>query len=141
MPAIFYTACRKCGASGAETSWYDSLLRDGKDIPLHHPGESFDLKKFGLTREKAARAGVLHRFEAYACRTCGAVSYARTLALPTELTGSLSAIAYHTGWLRSLHKPQPVVVCAGSNRCPGALREGRSLFEPVAHAAKARLPR
>ena len=87
MPGVYHTACRACGANLAETDWYDSLFREGKEIPLRHPVESIDLEKYDLTREKAARSGVLHRLRAYGCHKCGAVTYVKTLALPTELTG------------------------------------------------------
>jgi Zn ribbon nucleic-acid-binding protein len=85
MPGIYYTVCRKCGANLSEIDCYDSLYWEGKEIPLRHPGESSDLEK--LTREQAARTGILHRFTAYGCRGCGSVSYVKTLALPTVGTG------------------------------------------------------
>jgi hypothetical protein len=87
MPEVYYLSCRKCGANSCETGWYDALFRDGKEIPLRHPIESLELEKFHLTRETAARSGVLHRFKAFGCRKCGSVSYVKFLALPTALTG------------------------------------------------------
>ena len=86
------TICSKCGVKTIENSHSLSLHRDGKDIPLYHPGESYQLEEFGLTMEKAARAGMLHLVKAYVCRRCGAVSYVKSLSLPGELTGVFTLV-------------------------------------------------
>ena len=86
------TICSKCGVKTVEASHCLSLHRDGKDIPLCHPGESYQLEEFGLTMEKAARAGMLHLVKAHVCRRCGAVSYVKSLSLPGELTGVFTLV-------------------------------------------------
>src|SRR5215469_1940482 len=97
MPGVYFTACQKCGADVVETDWSYSLYWEGKDIPLVHPCESLELQEYQLTWDQAACNGILHCFEAYACRSCGVVTYVKLWRSQRRVPGSFCCL-----WLLSL---------------------------------------
>ena len=59
-----------------------TVLHDGREVGLPHPCEDEELKKLGLTREKAALRGQLFQYRGYVCKACGAVVYVKSLIRP-----------------------------------------------------------
>jgi hypothetical protein len=93
MPPGYDLKCNNCGNENSVVSYYLSVVIDGQDKPLAHPGEGDVLKeKYNYTMDVAGWSGLLRQNYGYICKSCGSTNYIKSFYLPEVLLIPFSGV-------------------------------------------------